>query len=54
MVPKPGLSQRGLHKSMKIRAIPAPTAASVRLGLCFCLLQFVPFFLSWACRLTLI
>lgn len=52
LVPKAGLYQRGLLKSLKTWAIPALIAANEWMGICFYLSPFVPFFLGWACRLT--
>ncbi len=52
MVPKPGLSQRGLLKSLKTQAIPALVAQSEELASCLYLFHFVSLFVSWLPTLT--
>ncbi len=51
-MPKPGLSQRGLLKSLKTGAIPALVASSEELASCFYLFHFISFFIDWLPTLT--
>ncbi len=52
MVPKPGLSQRGLLKSLKTWAIPALVASPEELASCFYLFHFISIFVTWLPTLT--
>lgn len=51
-MPKPGLSQRGLLKSLKTWAIPALNAVNARMALCFYLFHFISLFVDWLPTLT--
>ena len=52
MVPKPGLSQRGLLKSLMIGAIPALVARPEEVASCLYLFHFVSLFVGWLPTLT--